>query len=180
MLCKIGTNRTQVLHQMRLRHFARHQPMPDIQITPRERKPDPEVIIEHDELYDRSWECGYEKSTFNSDYNNAVTPNSPETTAQFQIAADETSSNPGTIQESPQKFSPRQIDCVKEQIRIITWGLMRIRAYNSLTVRLPTPGDRSMIYGIIENQIAAMMSDFESVPLGTRIRTLSGNPNNVS
>ena len=33
---KIGTNKTQVLHRMRLRQFTTHQLIPDIQITPRE------------------------------------------------------------------------------------------------------------------------------------------------
>ena len=33
---KSGTNKTQVLQRMRLRQFTPRQPMPDIQITPRE------------------------------------------------------------------------------------------------------------------------------------------------
>ena len=33
---KIGTNKTQMLHRMRLRHITPRQPIPDIQITPRE------------------------------------------------------------------------------------------------------------------------------------------------
>ena len=80
---KIGTNRTKVLHQMRLRQFTPRQPIPDIQITPREWKPDPEFITKHDDLYARAWECEYEKLIFDSDYNILVTPNSPEITAQL-------------------------------------------------------------------------------------------------
>ena len=56
---KIGTNETQVIHRMRLRQFTPRQLMPDIKITPREWKPDPDVIIEHDDLYAKAWECEY-------------------------------------------------------------------------------------------------------------------------
>ena len=42
---KIGTNQTQVPHRIRLRQFTLRQPIPDIQITPQEWKPDQEVLI---------------------------------------------------------------------------------------------------------------------------------------
>ena len=41
---------------MRLRQFTPRQPIPDIQIPPHEWQPEPEVIIEHDDLYARAWE----------------------------------------------------------------------------------------------------------------------------
>ena len=75
---KIGTYKTQALQRMRLRQITPHEPIPDIQITPRELKPDPEVIIKHDDLYAIAWECDYEKSIFDSDYNYPVTPNTPK------------------------------------------------------------------------------------------------------
>ena len=46
---KIGTNKTQILHRMRLRQFTPRQTIPDIPVTPREWQPDPEVIIKHDD-----------------------------------------------------------------------------------------------------------------------------------
>ena len=52
---KIVTNKTQVFHRMRLRQFTPRQLVPDIQVTQCEKKPDPEVIIKHDELYARAW-----------------------------------------------------------------------------------------------------------------------------
>ena len=51
---KIGTNKTQILHRMRLRHFTPRQPIPYIPVTPREWQPDPEVIIKRDDLYARA------------------------------------------------------------------------------------------------------------------------------
>ena len=51
---KIGTNKTQVLHRMRLHLLTPKQPIPDVQTTSQEWKPDIEVIIKHDDLYARA------------------------------------------------------------------------------------------------------------------------------
>ena len=51
---KIGTNKTQILHRMRLRQFTPRQPIADIRITPQEWKSDPQVSIKHDDLYARA------------------------------------------------------------------------------------------------------------------------------
>ena len=80
---KINTNKTQVLHWMRLRQITPCQLIPDIQITTREWKPDPEVIIKHDDLYARAWEWEYEKLIFESDYKKLVAPNSTEMKVRF-------------------------------------------------------------------------------------------------
>ena len=92
---KIGTNRTQILHRMRLRQFTPRQPISDIPITQREWQPDPEVVFTHDDLYARAWECEYDEPIFDSDYNNLATPSPPETTKRSKQAADETRSTPG-------------------------------------------------------------------------------------
>ena len=42
---KIGTDKTQVHHRMRMRQFTPRQPPADIQVNPHEYKPDPEVSI---------------------------------------------------------------------------------------------------------------------------------------
>ena len=100
LMCKIGTNKTQALHQRSLRQFTPHQPTPDIPITPREGQRDPEVIIKQDGLCARAWECGYEKPIFDSDYNNLVTPNSPEIRVGSEEAADKMENFPDTIREN--------------------------------------------------------------------------------
>ena len=97
---KIGTNETQILHRMRLRQFTHHQPIPDIPMTPGEWQPDPEVVIKHDDLYARAWECEYDEPIFDSDYNNLVRPSSPKITVRSEAAADERKSTPGTIPEN--------------------------------------------------------------------------------
>ena len=77
---KIGTNKTQILHRMRLLQFTPRQPIPDIPVTTREWQPGPEIVIKHDDLYARAGECEYDEPKFDSDYNNLVTPSSPEIT----------------------------------------------------------------------------------------------------
>ena len=103
---KIGTNRTQVLHRMRLRQFKPRQPISDIPVTQRDWQPDPEVVITHDDLYARAWECEYDEPIFDGDYKNLATPSPPEITIRSEQAADEMRSTPGTIpQNSPEIIS---------------------------------------------------------------------------
>ena len=94
---KVGTNKTQILHRMRLRQFTPRQPILDIPITPREWQPDPEVVITHDDLYARAWECEYDELIFDSDYNNLATPSPPEITVRSEQAADEMRNTPAIL-----------------------------------------------------------------------------------
>ena len=107
---KVGTNKTLFLHRKRLCQFTPRQRIPDTPVTPREWQPDPEVIIKHDDLYARAWECEYDKPMFDSDRNNMVIPNSPEVSVRPEEAADETRSTPGTIQEDPSEIFPHTRD----------------------------------------------------------------------
>ena len=63
-------------------------------------------MIKHDDLYARASQCIYEKSIFDSNYNNLVTPNSLEITVQTEITADKLSTTPGTIRKSPPETFP--------------------------------------------------------------------------
>ena len=125
VVCKIGTNKTQILHRMRLRQFTTRQPIPDIPVTPREWQPDPEIIIKHDDLYARAWECEYDKSIFDSDSGNVVSPNSPEVTVRSGEETDATGSTPGTTQEVSSNIAPTQTKWLTEPIRITICTLMR-------------------------------------------------------
>ena len=51
---KPGRNKTQVLLCMRLRLFTPRQPTSNVQNTSQEQKPNPEIIIKHDDLYARA------------------------------------------------------------------------------------------------------------------------------
>ena len=104
---KIGTNRTQILHRMRLRQFTPHQPPSDIPVTKREWQPDPEVVITHDDLYARAWECEYDEPIFDSDYNNLAAPSPPEITKRSEQTADEMRNTPGITPENSPEIIPQ-------------------------------------------------------------------------
>ena len=123
---KIGTNKTQILHRIRLRQFAPRQPIPDIPITPREWQPDPEVVIKHDDLYARTWECEYDEPKFENDYKNLATPGSLEVTVRSEQTADEMRNTPGTIRENSQKIFLSHTDRMMNGTWITTRSLMRI------------------------------------------------------
>ena len=104
---KIGTNKTQVLHRMRMRQFTTQQPPPDIRITPQEWKPVTEKGLEHDDLYARAWECAYQEPVFDAKNNNATPPSSPEVPVQSDLSTVETRITPRTAHESSQKNFPQ-------------------------------------------------------------------------
>ena len=66
MVRKHRTNKTQVLHRMRLRLFTPRRPIPDVKTTSQERKLDAEVIIKHDNLYATAWESEDESPIFDN------------------------------------------------------------------------------------------------------------------
>ena len=103
---KIGTNRTQFLHRMRLPQFKPRQPISDIPVTQRKWQPDPEVVITHDDLYARAWECEYDEPIFDNGYNNLAAPSPPEITIRSKQTADEMRCSPGlTPENSPESIT---------------------------------------------------------------------------
>ena len=181
---KIGTNKTQILHRIRLRQFTPRQPITDIPITPREWQQDPEVVITHDNFYARAWECEYVEPIFDSDYNSLATPSPPEITIRSEQAADEMRNTPGIIPGISSEIIPqpdgsydgRDVDHDTQP-----------DADTSVEQPDSTPTNpRSSKYGLRHNpkprsQIVMTNTDIDSVKqLSTeRIRTLSGNPRNV-
>ena len=106
LIRKIGTNKTQVLHRMRLRSFTPRKPIPDVQTTAQDWKPDPEVIIKHDDLYARAWESEYGPSIFDNSQNEPNRDNLPEITVRYDLQHEETCTTPGTIQEDSPEILP--------------------------------------------------------------------------
>ena len=146
---KIGTNKTQILHRTRLRQFTPRQPIPDTPVTPREWQPDPEVIIIHDDLYARAWECEYDKPIFDSERDNMVIPNPPEVTVRLEEAADEAKGTPGTTEEESSNILPHadEIDDGADTDRY-----MQPDADNSVEQIDPTPtNSRSSKYDLRHN-----------------------------
>ena len=104
---KIGTDKTQILHRMRLRQFTLRQPLSHIPLTQREWQPDPEVLITHDDLYARAWECEYDEPMFDSDYNNLAAPSPPKITLRSEQTADEMRNTPGITPEKTPEIMPQ-------------------------------------------------------------------------
>ena len=104
---KNGTNKTQLLHRMRMRQFTPRQPPTDIIVKPQEYKPDPEVTLYHDDLYARAWEHDFEQPIFDDENDNAVPPNQREIPIQSDLSTGEMRSTRGTTHEcSPGIFPP--------------------------------------------------------------------------
>ena len=92
---KIGTNRTQVLHRMRMRQFTPRQPSADITVKPQEYKSDPEVSLNHDDLYARAWEYDFEQPFFDAENDNEAPTNSQENPVQSDFSTEEMRNTPG-------------------------------------------------------------------------------------
>ena len=92
---------------MRLRQFTPRQLLSDIPVTQGEWQPDPEVVITHDDLYARAWECEYDEPKFDSDHNNLATPRPPENTVRSVQTAEEMRSTPGIIPGNSPETTPQ-------------------------------------------------------------------------
>ena len=102
---KIGTNKTQVLHRMRTRHFTPRQPPADVTVKPQEYKSDPEVSLNHDDLFARAWEYDYEQPIFDAENNKTAPPNLQEIPLQSDNSTEETRNTPGNPHVcSPENF----------------------------------------------------------------------------
>ena len=106
---KIGTEKTQVLHRMRMRRFTLRQPSADIRVNSHEYKPDPEVSINHDDLYARAWEHHYEQPIFDDGNNGAKQPNPHKIPIQSDLSTGQMRNTLGTTHEcSPEIFPPTE------------------------------------------------------------------------
>ena len=106
---KIGTNKTQLLHRMRMRQFTPRQPPADITVTPQEYKSDPEVNLYHDDLYARAWEYDFEPPIFDAHNDNETPPNQREIQVQSDLSTEEMRNTQGNTHEcSPEIFPPMQ------------------------------------------------------------------------
>ena len=104
---KIGTNKTQLLHRMRMRQFTPRQPPADIIGKPQESKPDPEASLYHDDLYARAWEYDFEQPIFDAENDNAVKPNQREIPTQSDLSTGEMRNTRGNTHEcSPEILPP--------------------------------------------------------------------------
>ena len=107
LVLKMGTDKTQVLHRMRMRQFTPRQPPADIRVNAHEYKPDPEVSINDDDLYARAWENHYEQPIFDDGNNNETQPGSHEIPIQSDLSTGEIRDTLGTTHECSPEIFPR-------------------------------------------------------------------------
>ena len=81
---------------MRMRQFTPRQPPADIQVRPQEYKSDPEVSLNHDDLYARAWEYDYEQPIFDAENDKAASPNLQEFPVQSDFSTEEMRNTPGS------------------------------------------------------------------------------------
>ena len=106
LVSKIGTNKTQVLHRMRMRQFTPHQLPADITVKPQEYISDSEVSLHHDDFYARAWEYDFEQPIFDAENYKAAPPNLPEIPLQSDSSTEEMSNTPGNPRvRSPEIFT---------------------------------------------------------------------------
>ena len=104
---KIGTNKTQLLHRIRMRQFTPRQPPADITVKPHEYKSDHEVSLYHDDLYASALEHDFEQPIFDAENDNAVPPNQRENPVHSDSSTEETRNTRGSTHEcSPENFPP--------------------------------------------------------------------------
>ena len=70
---------------MRMPQITPRHPPTDILITLQECKPDPDVRLNHDDLYARAWECDYEQPDFDAENKNETPPDSTEIPAESDV-----------------------------------------------------------------------------------------------
>ena len=158
---KIGTHRTQILHRMRLQQFTPRQPVSDIPVTQREWQPDPEVVISHDDLYARAWECEFDEPIIDSDYNNLATPDQPKITIRSAQTADETRNTPGIIPEYSPESIPQQDGSYDG--RDVDRGTQPDADTSREQLEpMPTNPRQNTIYAITRSQIVMTTTDTDS------------------
>ena len=90
---------------MRMRQFTPRQPPADKPVKPQEYKSDPEVSLNHDDLYARAWEYDYDQPNFDAENYNTAPPNPQENPVQSDFSTEELRNTPGDSHEcSPESF----------------------------------------------------------------------------
>ena len=178
---KIGTNKTQILQRKRLRQFTPHQPLSDIPATQREWQPYPEVVITHDDLYARAWECEYDEPILDSIYNNLAALSPPEITIRSKQTADEMRNTPGITPENSPEIIPqpdgssdgRDVDRDTQPDADMS--------VEQLDPMPTNPSAQNTISAITRSQIVTKTTDTDSVLQLSpeHIRIFSGSPRNM-
>ena len=64
IVTRLGTNKTQLLHRIRLRKFTPQAPLADIFVRESDWQKDDQMSVAHDDLYAQSWNTNFGPNTF--------------------------------------------------------------------------------------------------------------------
>ena len=159
MVRKSGTNKTQVLHRMRMRQFTARKPPADIRVKPQDYKSDPEVSLIHDDLYARAWEYDYEQPNFDAENKKATPPNLQELPVQYDFSTEEMRKTSGTTHECSPGIFP-QTDEVSDVTDTYPHKEPVVETRSEQPNNsLPIPAVPNTIYVITRNPIAMTTTD---------------------
>ena len=102
MIRKIGKDKTQILHRMRLGTFTPREPISSVQNTSQERKPDAAVLIKYDDFYGRAWESNSDKPFCDNDQDESSLPNTRGVTLDSVLRTPELVAHQEPNEEVPQ------------------------------------------------------------------------------
>ena len=144
---------------MKRRLFTPRKSRPDVQTTSNEQKPDPGVIIKHDDMYARAWESEYETPNFDNGEHEPDSENAPEKTVRHDLSNSETCTIPGAIQEDSPEILPHT-DRTGDGTNTDHYMAPDAETNSEqLSPTALTPAAQNMIYVTILKQIAMTTTD---------------------
>ena len=141
-----------------MRQFTPRQPPTDIQVKPHEYKSDPEVSLNHDDLYARAWEYDYEQPIFDAENNTAAPPNSQEILTQSDFSTEEMRNTPGATHKCSPEISP-QTDEISDVTDTYPHMEPDMESSSEQPANSPT-NPRSSKYNICHNQKPNCKDDY--------------------
>ena len=93
-----------------MRQFTPREPPADIRVKPQEYIPEPEMNLNHDDLYTRAWEYDYEKPSFDAENKNTAPTNPREIPVQSDFLTEEMKNTLGTTHVCSPEIFPETDD----------------------------------------------------------------------
>ena len=100
LIRKLQTNKTQILHRIRLKPCPTKGRLPDIQVQTKDFQPDNEVEILHDDLYALAWQSGFEHFVMTPEHNTHSEPTIISTDTEDNLQNSTQDADPDALPEN--------------------------------------------------------------------------------
>ena len=100
LIRKLQTNKTQILHRIRLKPCPTKGRLPDIQVQTKDFQPDNEVEILHDDLYALAWQSGFEHFVMTPEHNTHSEPTIISTDTEDNLQNSTQDTDPDALPEN--------------------------------------------------------------------------------